>query len=51
MKTITGIMEKKMTGQMTNGAKTRAGEKKKSGDCAAAISFLVIETRYFGSRS
>lgn len=29
----TGIMERKTTGQMTNGAKTRAGEeKKRSGD-------------------
>ncbi len=34
MKTIAGIMEKKMTGQMMSGAKTRAGEKKRSGDRA-----------------
>lgn len=29
-----GIMEKRMTGRMTNGARTRAGEKKRSGEWA-----------------
>jgi len=29
---IIGIMEKRTIGQMMNGAKTRAGEKKRSGE-------------------
>jgi hypothetical protein len=32
VKIIIGIMEKRMIGQMTNGAKTKAGEKKRSGE-------------------
>jgi hypothetical protein len=32
VKIIVGIMEKRMIGQMMNGEKTKAGEKKRSGE-------------------
>ena len=43
MKTKIGMMEKKTTGQMTNGAKMMAGEKKRNGDPAPRQIPLMVQ--------
>ena len=44
MKTKIGMMEKKTTGQMTNGAKMMAGEKMRNGDSAPHLIALMVQT-------